>query len=220
MDQHKLKQQLISKCVEEDALSFGTFTLKSGRTSPYFFNSGRICSAEALSVLADSYAQTLLQWGIEFDVLFGPAYKGIALAAMTMVKLADRSDAYNYKKYAYNRKEKKEHGEGGVLVGASLNSQRVLIIDDVLTSGTAMTEAINIIRQQGGVVIGAVMALDRQERAKDAEGPSAVAAFAHAQNIQIRAVMTLDDIINCTKDVSPADKERMVAYRQKYTPTF
>jgi orotate phosphoribosyltransferase len=142
-------------------LKFGSFTLKSGRISPYFFNLGRIASGAAMAKLARAYAAALAISGVEFDVLFGPAYKGIPLATAVAYALSEQGRDLPY---AYNRKEAKNHGEGGSLVGASLSGQRVLIVDDVLTAGTALREAVAMIRAAGGTPVAAIIALDRMER--------------------------------------------------------
>ena len=147
-----------------DVLTFGEFTLKSGRISPYFFNAGAFASGRPLAVLGRCYAQCIVASGVRFDVLLGPAYKGIPLAAATAVALADHH-AMDVP-FAYNRKEAKTHGEGGTLVGAPLRG-RVLVIDDVITAGTAVREVIGIIHAAGAELAGVVIGLDRQERAEE-----------------------------------------------------
>lgn len=150
------KTQFIEAAVKSEALCFGSFTLKSGRISPYFFNAGKLSSASSLSVLAKSYAQAVHESGIEFDVVFGPAYKGISLAALTA---AAYFDLYGRDVgYTYNRKEKKNHGEGGVLVGQELAGKKILVIDDVITAGTAIREVQTIIESEKGVLSGVVLA--------------------------------------------------------------
>ncbi len=154
------KTQFIEAAIHADALCFGSFTLKSGRISPYFFNAGKLCSASSLSVLAKSYAQAVHASGIEFDVVFGPAYKGISLAALTA---AAYFDLYGRDVgYTYNRKEKKDHGEGGTLVGASLVGKKILVIDDVITAGTAIREVQDIIMHEKGILTGVVIGLNRE----------------------------------------------------------
>ena len=144
-----------------DVLKFGEFTLKSGRISPYFFNAGAFSSGAALAALGRCYAQCIVDAGVHFDILLGPAYKGIPLAAATAVALADHHG--RDVAFAYNRKEAKAHGEGGVLVGGPLRG-RVLVIDDVITAGTAVREVILMIRSAGAELAGVVIGLDRQER--------------------------------------------------------
>ncbi|WP_120994361.1 orotate phosphoribosyltransferase [Stutzerimonas urumqiensis] len=155
------QREFIRFAIERGVLRFGEFTLKSGRTSPYFFNAGLFNTGAALSRLGRFYAAAITESGVGFDVLFGPAYKGIPLAATTAVALADRHDADV--PWCFNRKEAKDHGEGGSLVGAPLDG-RVLIIDDVITAGTAIREVMQIIQGQGAEAAGVVIALNRQER--------------------------------------------------------
>ena len=157
------QQRFIELALAHQALSFGEFTLKSGRISPYFFNAGRFQSGQALLELGRCYAETLLAANIEFDLLFGPAYKGIPLVSTTVCALADRYG--RDVPYAYNRKEAKDHGEGGVLVGAPLRG-RVAIIDDVITAGTAIREVVDIIRAAGAEPAAVVIGLNRQERGR------------------------------------------------------
>lgn len=155
------QQDFIRLAVELDVLRFGSFTLKSGRQSPYFFNAGQFANGRAAAAIARCYADTIAESGIEFDVLFGPAYKGISLAALSAAGLFEHHGIS--KPYAYNRKEAKDHGEGGTVVGAAL-SERVLVIDDVITAGTAIGEAVDLIAAAGGTLAGVVISLDRQER--------------------------------------------------------
>lgn len=146
-----------------DVLKFGEFTLKSGRTSPYFFNAGAFDSGQALAILGRCYADCIVESGIEFDILLGPAYKGIPLASATAIALADHHG--RDVPFAYNRKEAKAHGEGGTLVGAPLKG-KVLVIDDVITAGTAVREVIDMISQADAELAGVIIGLDRQERGK------------------------------------------------------
>jgi orotate phosphoribosyltransferase len=146
--------------LEHEVLKFGSFTLKSGRESPYFFNLGKIASGAGLRRLALAYADALLDSGLAFDLLFGPAYKGIPLVAAIACVLAERGLDVPF---AYNRKEAKDHGEGGVLVGAAVAGRRVVIIDDVLTAGTAMRQSYDLLRAAGATPVAAMTALDRQE---------------------------------------------------------
>ena len=157
------QKAFIEFALQREVLRFGEFTLKSGRVSPYFFNAGLFNSGQALAQLGRYYAQTIIDSGIQFDVLFGPAYKGIPLAAATSVMLAEEHNLDV--PYAFNRKEAKAHGEGGNIVGSPLEG-RILIIDDVITAGTAIGESMEIIRANGAKPAGVVIALDRQERGK------------------------------------------------------
>lgn len=155
------QRDFIRFAIERGVLRFGEFTLKSGRTSPYFFNAGLFNSGSALAKLGQFYAAAIQDSGIDFDVLFGPAYKGIPLAATTAVALAEQHD--RDLPWCFNRKEAKDHGEGGTLVGAPL-AGRVLIVDDVITAGTAIREVMQIIQAQGAQAAGVLIALNRQER--------------------------------------------------------
>ena len=168
-------------------LQFGDFTLKSGRRSPYFFNAGRFSGGRALARLGRFYARAIMDAGVEFDVLFGPAYKGIALAATTAVALAE---GYGIDApFCYNRKELKDHGEGGRIVGARLRG-RVLIVDDVITAGTAIGEAARLIAAEGAKAAGAVVALDRME--PGAAGAAAAAAeMAREYGIRVASIVDL-----------------------------
>jgi len=155
------QREFIRFAIERGVLRFGEFTLKSGRTSPYFFNAGLFNSGSALAQLGRFYAAAVADSGIDFDVIFGPAYKGIPLAAATAISLAEHHQ--RDLPWCFNRKEAKDHGEGGTLVGAPL-SGRVLIVDDVITAGTAIREVMQIIRAQGAQAAGVLIALNRQER--------------------------------------------------------
>lgn len=155
------QRDFIRFAIERGVLRFGQFTLKSGRTSPYFFNAGLFDSGLALAQLGRFYAAAIVDSGIDFDVLFGPAYKGIPLAATTAVALAEHHQ--RDLPWCFNRKEAKDHGEGGTLVGAPLKG-RVLIVDDVITAGTAIREVMQIIQGQGAQAVGTLIALNRQER--------------------------------------------------------
>lgn len=194
-------------------LKFGSFTLKSGRKSPYFFNAGLFSTGALLSSLCRAYAETIKSSMIEFDLLFGPAYKGIPLAAVTASKLADSGLEVEY---AFNRKEKKAHGEGGSLVGASMKSKRVLIIDDVMTAGTAVREAIEIINAEGGILVGVVVALDRQEQATGSSS-STVALVEKEFSVNVVAIVRFEDIIEFSRHALSADETKgMEEYRRQY----
>jgi len=155
------QRDFIRFAIERGVLRFGEFTLKSGRTSPYFFNAGLFNTGSALAQLGRFYAAAVVESGIDFDVIFGPAYKGIPLAAATAISLAEHHQ--RDLPWCFNRKEAKDHGEGGTLVGSPLNG-RVLIVDDVITAGTAIREVMQIIRAQGAQAAGVLIALNRQER--------------------------------------------------------
>jgi len=196
-----------------DALRFGDFPLKSGRDSPYFFNAGQFHSGSALAGLAECYAEALLAHGLAFDMLFGPAYKGIPLATALAIALAARGRDLPV---AFNRKEAKTHGEGGSLIGAPL-AGRVLIVDDVITAGTAIRESVGIIRAAGASPCGVVIALDRQERGS--EGPLSAARTTEARlGLPVVAVATLADLLDFVGDRPDLalHRERLLAYRAAY----
>jgi orotate phosphoribosyltransferase len=184
------KDALIRLFIERGVLRFGEFTLKSGRLSPYFFNLGALHTGAATLALGDAYAEAALGAGIEFDLVFGPAYKGIPLAVATAEALAR---AGRDTPWAFNRKEAKAHGEGGQFVGAAV-AGRVLIVDDVLTAGTAVREATDLIQSTGAVIAGVVIALDRQERA-DGVTTTAVEALRETLGVPVTSILTLADIL-------------------------
>ena len=184
------EQQFIEFALERGVLRFGEFTLKSGRKSPYFFNAGLFNTGAALAALGRFYARAIVDSGIGFDVLFGPAYKGIPLAAVTALALSEHH-ALDVP-YAFNRKEAKDHGEGGTIVGAPL-AGRVLIIDDVITAGTAIGEAVDVIRAQGAEPVGVVICLDRQERG--AGEASAIDEVKQRHGLAVVTVATLADLV-------------------------
>ncbi|MDE2197369.1 MAG: orotate phosphoribosyltransferase, partial [Gammaproteobacteria bacterium] len=184
------RQQFLEFALRRGVLRFGEFTLKSGRKSPYFFDAGLFNSGAALATLGRCYAQAVVESGIGFDMLFGPAYKGIPLASVTAAALAEQHG--RDLPYCFNRKEAKDHGEGGSLVGAPLKG-RVLVIDDVITAGTAVREALHIIRQAGAIPAGLIIALDRQERGTGEK--SASAELRESEDIDVAAIARLQDII-------------------------
>jgi orotate phosphoribosyltransferase len=184
------QKEFIEMILAKQVLRFGDFTLKSGRTSPYFFNAGLINDGGSLARLGASYAQAIVEAGTAFDMLFGPAYKGIPLATATAVAFAERHR--RNVPIAYNRKEAKSHGEGGTLVGAPLEG-RVLIVDDVLTAGTAVRESVNLIKSAGATPAGVVLALDRQERGLGAQ--SAVQEIRASYGIPVVRIIALDHLI-------------------------
>jgi len=207
------QREFIELTLTRDVLRFGDFTLKSGRSSPYFFNMGRIDSGAALAGLGRSYAAAATRSGVPFDMLFGPAYKGIALAAATAIALADTQG--RDVPWAYNRKEAKAHGEGGQLVGAPLEG-RVLIVDDVMTAGTAVRESLELIRAQGAEPAGVLIALDRQERG---QGELSAAQEVAAQfGIPVIAIATLADVLTYAGERPDlaTEHQRLLAYRERY----
>ena len=186
----ELSREFIAFACEQGVLRFGEFKTKAGRLSPYFFNAGLFDDGASLSRLSDFYARRVLAAGVGFDVLFGPAYKGIPLAAGTAMALAGRG---HNTPYAYNRKEAKDHGEGGTLVGAPLKG-RVLIIDDVISAGTSVRESVDLIRAAGATPAAVLIALDRQERGQGEL--SAVQEVEKSFGIPVISVATLTDLID------------------------
>jgi len=204
--------------LEQGVLRFGQFKVKSGRISPYFFNAGLFNSGASVGRLGRFYAQALRDSGIEFDMLFGPAYKGIPLATATAVALSD--GAGRDVPFAFNRKEAKDHGEGGTLVGAPLQG-RVVIIDDVITAGTSVRESVDIIRQAGAEPAAVLIALDRMERAgaDDALSErSAVQEVERRYGMPVVSIASLDDIMALLDDdpSSGEHREAVAAYRGRY----
>ena len=208
------QKDFISFALRQEVLRFGEFTLKSGRTSPYFFNAGLFSSGEALVQLGKSYAEAIVGSGLAFDVLFGPAFKGIPLGSATAAMLAEHHGRPT--PFAFNRKEVKAHGEGGQLVGASMQGKRVLIIDDVITAGTAIREVLPLIEEAGGVVAGVVIALNRQERGQGQR--SAIQEVEQDLNIPVISIIALEDVLAFTANQPElADHvEAIKAYRQAY----
>lgn len=221
------KKDFLKSAIDGNILKFGSFLLKSGRTSPYFFNAGDFYRADLLNSISTAYALTIDSLPIQYDIIFGPAYKGIPLATAATIKLGQiNPDKYASVEYSFDRKEAKDHGEGGNIVGAPLKGKRVLIVDDVITAGTAKREAIAKIEKEGGIVAGIVVALDRMEKlpAKDGDdskpGPSALGELKKEYNLPIYAILTLDDIIEGIKGlVGEEDIKRTEEYREKYKAT-
>ncbi|MBL4712723.1 MAG: orotate phosphoribosyltransferase [Gammaproteobacteria bacterium] len=207
------KKRFIDLAVKYQVLRFGEFTLKSGRTSPYFFNAGLFNSGYALAELGSCYAQTIIEKAIDYDVLFGPAYKGIPLVSAIVYALAVNHDID--KPYAFNRKEAKDHGEGGLIVGAQLKGN-VLIVDDVITAGTAIREAVDIIKAEDGNTTAVLIALDRQE--KGSGELSAIQEVKRDYGIDVFSIITMTDLIDyLASDTSFASHlEAMENYRRQY----
>ena len=205
--------EFIEFAIEAGVLSFGDFTLKSGRVSPYFFNSGLFNTGRQLARLGRFYAQAIVDSGIQFDVLFGPAYKGIPLAAAAGIALADHHD--RNVPWCFNRKEAKDHGEGGNLVGAGLTGG-VLIIDDVITAGTAIRESVDIIQAAGATPAGVVIALDRQERGRDAR--SAIQEVEETLGVRVISIVKLEHLAQYLQDRTDRaeEVEKILAYRAQY----
>ncbi|MBX5462794.1 MAG: orotate phosphoribosyltransferase [Steroidobacteraceae bacterium] len=210
--------RFIDLAIARNALRFGSFKLKSGRESPYFFNAGMFSDGEAAAILGQCYAAALLRSGLAFDMLFGPAYKGIPLVTATAVALAEHHG--RGVPYAFNRKESKDHGEGGSVVGAPL-AGRVVIVDDVITAGTAIRESLDIIRAAGAHPVAVALALDRQERGQGTR--SAVQELEAEHGLTCVSVVTLADLIdtlsspaNGTPRISVEQLTALRAYRERY----
>lgn len=216
-EQSRLAQEFVPFAIESGVLRFGQFKTKAGRMSPYFFNAGLFDDGAKLGRLGQFYARALLASGIEFDTLFGPAYKGIPLGAVVAVELARLGIN---KPFAYNRKEAKDHGEGGTLVGAPLQG-RVLIVDDVISAGTAVRESIALIRAAGATPHAVAIALDRQEKATENGQDVPFSAVDHVRDrlgLQVCAIATLDDLLLHLKtDTAFMSYHSAVAdYRKRY----
>ncbi|KHC44935.1 orotate phosphoribosyltransferase [Candida albicans P60002] len=212
------KSSFLQLALDSQALKFGKFTLKSGRESPYFFNLGLFNTGKLLSNLATSYAEAIIASGLKFDILFGPAYKGIPLAAITVSKLAEL-DPINYGDigYSFNRKEKKDHGEGGSIVGCNLKDKKILIIDDVITAGTAINEAFEIIGNEKGQVVGCIIALDRQETTATDPTKSATQAVSEKYQIPVLSIVNLGEVISILNGkINDEDLKSIEQYRSKY----
>jgi orotate phosphoribosyltransferase len=207
------QSDFIDLCVRLGVLRFGSFTLKSGRDSPYFFNAGLFNTGAAIGAVGRAYAAAVMACELKFDMLFGPAYKGIPLATITAAALAERGG--RNLPFAFNRKEAKDHGEGGSIVGGPLSGE-VLIVDDVITAGTAIRESIDIIRAAGARPAGVVLALDRQERAPKSR-LSAVQEVRDHYGIPVIAVVNLADLMHHMSLLGRHDDLlRMQAYRERY----
>ena len=209
---HEYQQAFIDFAIETNVLRFGKFRLKSGRISPYFFNTGLFDSGASVARLGRFYAQAIQASKLEFDMLFGPAYKGIPLAVSTVIALADQHSRDI--PYAFNRKEAKNHGEGGTTVGAPLQG-RVLIIDDVISAGTSVRESIAIIKAAGAVPAGVIIALDRQERGQG--GLSAIQEVEQRHGVPVFSIVSLNEILTrLDQQGCAAEAAGIRTYQQHY----
>lgn len=219
MPLEQYQREFIEFAIANNVLTFGEFTLKSGRRSPYFFNAGKFNTGKSLAKLGQYYAAAIAaQDKVSFDLIFGPAYKGIPLCATTVVALGTKQDNPCDVPYAFNRKEAKDHGEGGTIVGAPLRGD-VLIVDDVITAGTAVRESIDIITSSNAKVAGVVVAIDRQEKGRSSER-SAIQELEAEYGIPVITVVTLDSIVEYLseqRDGKYSDMlDAMKEYRSKY----
>ena len=207
------KTQFIDNALDSGALKFGQFRLKSGRLSPHFFNAGEFYQGKALAALGQCYAAAIVESGIEFDVLFGPAYKGITLAAATSIALAEQHGLDV--PYCFNRKEAKSHGEGGTIVGAPLEG-RVLIIDDVITAGTAIREVMAMVEQAGAKAAGVVIGVDRKRRGNGQS--SAIQEVGQQFEIPVVSIIDIDDILTYLE--AKADMQELVEQIKEYRKEY
>lgn len=207
------QRRFIELALAKNVLTFGEFTLKSGRVSPYFFNAGLFNTGRDLALLGQFYAQTLLDNNVSCDVLFGPAYKGIPIATTTAVALVEHHDIDI--PYCFNRKEAKDHGEGGTLVGSPLKGN-VVIVDDVITAGTAIRESMEIIKQHDATLSAVLLSLDRQEKGR--EELSAIQELKRDYQCQVHSIITLDDLISylSESETLSAHLPAVKAYRERY----
>jgi orotate phosphoribosyltransferase len=207
------QREFIEFALEKEVLKFGEFTLKSGRTSPYFFNAGLFNTGRDLSRLGRFYAAALVDSGIEYDVVFGPAYKGIPIATTTVVALNDHHNIDA--PYCFNRKEKKDHGEGGSLVGSALEG-RIVLVDDVITAGTAIRESMDIIQAHNAELSGVLIALDRQEKGKGEL--SAIQEVERDYACKVLSIVTLGDLVTFLADKPEMQQhlENVKTYRKNY----
>ncbi|KAG1142557.1 hypothetical protein G6F37_008365 [Rhizopus arrhizus] len=209
------QREFIEFALANDVLKFGSFQLKSGRVSPYFFNAGLFNSGKTLGAIGKFYAAALEDVAFDYDVLFGPAYKGVPLVCATALALSTHfnKDA----PFSFNRKEKKDHGEGGNIVGTPLKG-KVVVVDDVITAGTAINESIEIIRQNHAQLTGVLVAVDRAEVAPDGSGKSAIQAIEEKQQVKIRAIITMDHIMEYMQEKGTFEAELtlMKEYKAQY----
>lgn len=218
------KKDFLDAATEAGALTFGSYTLKSGRQSPYYFNAGIFHSAKNLRALSMAFAHTLAESPIEFDILFGPAYKGIPLATATVDKLPLLDEKrFGNVSYCFDRKVKKSHGIGGNVVGAPLKGKRVMVIDDVITAGTAAREAVEIIQNEGGILVGFVVSMDRLEKRPSETdddglpGPSAIGQIRKELGVPVLSIFTLNDVIEDFKLTGSKEQiQQLEDYRSRY----
>ena len=208
------KSEFIEFALDRQALKFGEFTLKSGRKSPYFFNAGLFNTGKDLALLGRFYAAALMDANLKYDVIFGPAYKGIPIVSSTVVALSEHHNVDV--PYCFNRKEAKDHGEGGNLVGSSIHQQRVMLVDDVITAGTAIRESMRILEDNQSKLAGVLICLDRQEKGRGEL--SAIQEIKQTYNCDVISIITLDDLIQYLyRDPSRKDQVIQVeAYRSEY----
>jgi len=207
------QKEFIEFALENQVLKFGSFTLKSGRQSPYFFNTGLFNTGAKLARLGEYYAKAIIDFGSDFDMVYGPAYKGIPLASATVIALAEHHD--RDVPYCFNRKEVKDHGEGGMILGAPL-AGKIMIIDDVISAGTSVNESIEIINNAGAIPSGVVISLNRQERGKGEL--SAIQEIEQQQQIPVQSIISLSDLIDHLSDQQDMGNhlEQVLAYREQY----
>jgi orotate phosphoribosyltransferase len=207
------QREFIEFALQKQVLKFGEFTLKSGRKSPYFFNAGLFNSGRDLARLGEFYAAALVDSGLQYDVLFGPAYKGIPIASATAVQLAEKHD--QDVPWCFNRKEAKDHGEGGNLVGSALKG-KIMLVDDVITAGTAIRESMDLIQKNGAELAGVLIALDRQEKGKS--DLSAIQEIQRDYQAPVIAIITLGDLITylATQPAMAEHLEQVKGYRTQY----
>ncbi len=208
------KSEFIEFALDRQALKFGEFTLKSGRKSPYFFNAGLFNTGKDLALLGRFYAAALMDANLKYDVIFGPAYKGIPIVSSTVVALFEHHNVDV--PYCFNRKEAKDHGEGGNLVGSSIYQQRVMLVDDVITAGTAIRESMRILEDNQSKLAGVLICLDRQEKGRG--DLSAIQEIKQTYHCDVISIITLDDLIHYLyQDPSRKDQVSQVeAYRAEY----
>ena len=209
------KSEFLDLALELEVIRFGEFTLKSGRVSPYFFNAGEFNTGYAAAKLARCYAAAIVDLDVEFDVLFGPAYKGIPLVVLAAAALAEHHDL-DYP-FAFNRKEAKDHGEGGSIVGASLSGKRALIVDDVITAGTAIKQVASLIGKAGGTPVGVLVALDREEIGTRARIPAKEQLEAEI-GLKLMSIVSLTDFVDHLEESEDyaAHLPAVKAYRNRY----
>ena len=207
-----MQESFIKFALEKKVLQFGDFTTKAGRKSPYFFNLGSFNDGDSLKRLGDFYADKIIEENIEFDLLFGPAYKGISLVGAIAISLANKGIN---KKFSSNRKEVKDHGEGGLIIGAPI-SGKILIIDDVISAGTSINESFSLINQFDANIVGIIVSIDRKE--KGSEKLSAIEEIYKKYKVPVKSIINLDNIIDFLKKDTENKKvlDEMLGYKQKY----